>query len=284
MKVIDLAAKKGGSKLLGVTGRALGKFDSPTGRAEAQAEDRVAEILGKMLDKRYMLLRRLPAAEGGPSLPLVLVGPPGIWVITVSAARGVFRATEMQWEEMDEKARGFKPAKTNLLSLAAERSQAVVSILTGKEIEAPAVEPAVIFAHPGAHVESTRPAVRVVMVDAIERYVVSIAQSRPVLDDERIQAIADALSGADQEQAQEGVEPAEIHDRFSFHEKAPPKPKKKLVVPEQLSTMGEEEPEVVKRLSKRFSFTRRQWLILGLLLLVCLLVLAALIVVIAISA
>lgn len=284
MKVIDVAAKKGGSKLQGVTERALGKFEVSTARAEAQAEERLVSILDKMLDRNYILLRHVPAAESQPALPLVLVGPPGVWVITVSAARGLFRASEMQWEETDEKAGGFRPAKTNLLALAATRSQIAASILTNKGLESPVIETVVIFAHPGAHVETTRPAVRLVMVDAIERYIAGVIQSNAVLDPGHIQAIADVLSGADQEREQEGLEAVEIRDKYSFREEAPPKAKKMPAAPSRLSTVGEEEPEVVKRLSKRLPFTRRQWLLLGLLLLINLLILAALIFVVVISA
>ena len=63
--------------------------------------------------------------------------------------------------------------------------QGVISMLT--------VEPILLSTNPGAHVDTVRPLVRVVMSDALERFAVSITQARALLSPEDAQQIIDCI-------------------------------------------------------------------------------------------
>ena len=58
-------------------------------------------------------------------------------------------------------------------------------------------------------------------------------------------------------------EPIEIRDVYTFHEEAPPRNPVRLP---QVPEAAREEPEIIKKVSQRAPFTKRQWLLLTLLL------------------
>ena len=69
----------------------------------------------------------------------------------------------------------------------------------------------------------------------------------------------------------------EIDDIYSMRE--PPAPKKPAE-PSKLSLMAREEPALVRRIAQRFPFTRRQWIMLGVLLVVNIVILVGIVAVV----
>jgi hypothetical protein len=162
--------------------------------SDRQAEERMLAHLQKGLDNKYTLIRStmLPGLE--VPIPLVLVGPAGIYVIHASAQRGYFRAKDEVWAVMDEKSRRFKPARPNLIRRCTLLSRAVESYLQKEFPNLPEITPLLFLGHPGIHVEAEQPAVRLVRMDAVDRFVGSIAQSPTVLDATEVRRITDALT------------------------------------------------------------------------------------------
>jgi len=55
------------------------------------------------------------------------------------------------------------------------------------------VEPVLIAANPGVHIESLRPIVRVVLSDAVKQFAASLLQTRPILRPEVVHEVVDHL-------------------------------------------------------------------------------------------
>jgi hypothetical protein len=158
---------------------------------EVEAQRQILPIFNQVLDKSYTLLRNITPPGLGATIPFILVGPTGVYVMYVSAQRGTFRAKGEDWGTIANNA--FRPSTPNLLAVTTRMARAVQLYLKRQGYESVTVESALLCADPGMHVDSQRPAVRVVMRDALERFGVSIAQSRAALSPELVYAIAERL-------------------------------------------------------------------------------------------
>jgi hypothetical protein len=167
-----------------------GQFDL-MGRAQAtirfgfnwfkdlEAQKSVIAQLERTLEKGFVLIRNFTIPDIEAVIPITLVGPGGIYVIQVTNAKGQFEAKGDQWNVVSY-GRGL-PARENLLISVARYAQALQIYLTRQKIQIPApIEAILIAANPGAHVDSLRPIVRVVMSDAINKFAATLAQARPV--------------------------------------------------------------------------------------------------------
>jgi hypothetical protein len=73
-------------------------------------------------------------------------------------------------------------------------ARALQKYLQFQKIENPGqIEPVLISADPGAHIESMRPAARVVQSDAIKQFAASLSQARPMLRPEQVYEIAERI-------------------------------------------------------------------------------------------
>jgi hypothetical protein len=119
------------------------------------------------------------------------------------------------------------------------------------------------FSDPGIHVDTKSPATRIVMIDALDRYVASILQSPPVITAERVQKVVDVLTRPPSPLAGSGLSSEEdlrIQEAFSVPRAGP--------VDSNLTEINVPVLGAVR-------FTNRQWLVLLLMVLVNVVVLAA---------
>jgi hypothetical protein len=107
----------------------------------------VISTLEKVLDNRYFLLHNLSLAEQEMPIPLILVGPPGVKVISPVALRGVYRARVDEWEQLDKQHQSYKAAVPNLV-IQANKWQAVEEHLKAKYLSS-TVEPVLYSPIPG---------------------------------------------------------------------------------------------------------------------------------------
>lgn len=253
-------------------------------RRKRPAQEIFISLLAEALDNRFFLLNNLILPGQGKFSPLLLIGPTGIWAILPTGFTGLFRANENTWEQLDEKSRAYGASRPNLLLQVGAWAKAIGDSLAGLGMQAPPIEPVLFFSDPGAHVDSTRSTARIVLADGLPRFLAGLFQARPVLENEEIKQIVIALAG------EEALEPShaglEINDDFSLRgKKEPEKPvHKPPAAPSRLATMTSVEPEIVRRVSSHIPFTRRQWILLGLLLLLAMIILIALVFVVLINA
>jgi Nuclease-related domain len=277
MKVIDYQTPEKDVKKPNALGRAVGNLGFLHSKTMPRAQETTIQSLKKVLDNRFVLLRGLVLPEIEQPAPLVLIGPPGIWLIEVNANKGIFRAADDQWEEMDSQTRKYRPAKVNLPARTASQAHTVTTLLTERGLEVQPIEPVILFTQPGAHVKAVRPPARLVQSDAILRFGTSLLQSQIVYEPEELQVFINVLTepASETTQAEPELEVSDQPDRGIQD------PSQKDVISSQLSAaLNTDEPAVIKRLSRRMAFTQRQWLVLAALLVVNILLFIAIILVV----
>lgn len=272
MKIIEIGQPKAAEGRFSNVNRSLGNLIPSQAKTAQTAQETVITLFKKILDNRFFLLQgvHFQAFEG--LTPLVLIGPPGIWVIEASPVSGIFRASGGSWEEMDAKARIFRPAKPNLPARTVAAAKSLETFLAAARESPAPVEAVVVFTHPGAHLELQQPITRLIQADAMGRFAAGLLKSPIVLEKEVIQALADRLSQSPGNLAlEEPDELAEFGDLDTSQGSAQ--------LP-HLPNIPEEEPELVKRVSRFARFNRFQWMVLGLLLVLNIFVLIAVILVV----
>jgi len=149
-----------------------------------QAQDTLAAALGKHLGGNFTLLQNVVLPETEIDLPLVLIGPPGIFLINALHEHGVYLAREDEWGTLSGEQ--FMPARINQVKRTVTLGRVLQVYLERLGYKGFIVETIMMSANPGLHIDSTRPAVRVVMSDALERFAISLSQARGVFGPDQV--------------------------------------------------------------------------------------------------
>lgn len=230
---------------------------------DLEAQEIILAAFQRVLDNKFNMLRNV-TIEGAPSpIPLILVGPPGVWVLYPSALRGVFRARGDSWEKMDSRQQTYKPSSENLLTRTAQLAKAVEAYLTSHGVREVQVGSGLMFTNPGIHVEIARPVVRVVLIDALDRFITGILQGRLLYDREEVENIVRLFTNppARVEKPAEEIKAQVVES---------PPVERTVINKASLEQIDSTFSKVEK-----LPFSSRQWLILGLLILVNIIILIA---------
>jgi hypothetical protein len=222
--------------------------------SEMRSQEIVIRALLRVLDNRFVLLRNIPMPGANTTIPMVLLGPHGFTVLNNSALRGVFRATGETWEVIDNKMRDFITARPNLIKRTLLMTQEFGSFLIqcGYTLE---IDGVLIFSDPGIHVNTNRPDVRILLIDAIGRFGSQLLQAEQVFSAEKINQIIDSIHIA--------LQPKDEVDEVT-----------KIVPHQQIAQYVDSGfLRVLEPLQKKMNFSRRQWLLLGAIILIDVLVL-----------
>ena len=193
MKLIDRTPLQDEKGEIGIIQRIQGtlKFGM-SWYPELEAQKFVLARLERGLAKGYVVIRNHTLGASGIVVPLAIMGPAGVYVAYVTHLRGQYQAKGDSWGTLSGST--FKPASINLLTRTERLSRALQAYIERQGVRLPKiVEPILITANPGMHVESVRPLVRVVMADAIERWAASLSQSAPVLTVETAYELSDRI-------------------------------------------------------------------------------------------
>lgn len=159
---------------------------------EVEAQKSVVAQLEKVLEKGYTLIRNLNLENSRIIEPLILIGPPGVYVLYVTPVTGFYEAKGDAWSVVHNNRR--TPAQVNLLTRVARLARAVQVYLNRQGVYLPGiVEPILVAASPAVHIESVRPIVRVVLSDAVKQYAASLLQARALLTPESVHEVVDHL-------------------------------------------------------------------------------------------
>lgn len=238
----------------------------PFGKTDEHAEDAIIARFMRVLDSRFIMIRNLPVEGNEGKFPPILVGPTGLILLNVSPAQGFFRAREDSWWEMSKTTRRYGPGRPNLIKQSQEYAQKLAALLDKREKSHPEVVPVLIFANPGVHIETSNPAIRVVLMDGVESLISDIVNSEEVLTPNEINFLADAFEII--ENPETAIPMGEGEDFFGRDLLEPEKkasfklPKVKL--PTNLSLPPVEE---------KLKFSPRQWLIIEVLMVLTIVVL-----------
>ena len=159
---------------------------------ELEAQKYALGLLERGLGKGYTVIRNTTLGASGIVIPLVIVGTVGIFVAYVTHLRGQYQAKGDSWGTLS--GQSFKPAAVNLLTRTERLARALQAFIERQGVKLPKpVEPVLLTANPGMHVQSLRPIVRVVMVDALERWAASLSKAAPAYTVESAYELADRI-------------------------------------------------------------------------------------------
>ncbi len=193
MKIIDQTPFYNENGELGLMDHARAIMEFGAGWIkEVEAQKTVIAVLGKVLDKRFTLLRNVTPPDLGTMIPLILVGPTGVYVMAINPLTGLFSARGDQWGVIS--GGSLKQEKPNLLTRTERMARAVQVYLQHQGYsDMNGVEAILLCTDPATNVDSVRPIIRVVMADALERFAVIISQARVVLTTEAVISIIDRI-------------------------------------------------------------------------------------------
>ena len=193
MKVIDKTPLQNEQGVIGPLQRLQGTLEyGLSWYPELEGQKAVMAQLELILEKGFILIRNITLGISKITEPLVLIGPPGIYVIYVTPISGVYEAKGDQWNVV--KSGHSYPAGSNLMSIVARLARALPVFLDRQGVNLPgAVEPVLMSSSPAAHIDSLRPMVRVVMSDAVKQFAGSLLQLRPILRPDQVSDIADRV-------------------------------------------------------------------------------------------
>lgn len=214
--------------------------------------------LDSVFSDECVLLRNVNLPKAGQPIPLILITPAGIVVINPKNQKGYFRAEGKKWEVMG-RGEEYHPAQVNLIRETWLYQKTVEGYLKRHNFKAPDLSGALIFVSTETDVESISPIVKVVRADGIKNFARKLAISRPAFTDLDLKTVLKLLT-----------KPTLPKEQKKPPQKKAPPPE---VEPSQFETR-------LNNLVDAVNFTRQEWIILGILLVLVILVLIALITII----
>lgn len=193
MKIIDKTPLVDESGNLSLTQRIQGMlqygFNWPR---ELEAQSAIIKYFDRQLEKGYTLIRNMTLGQSGIVIPMVLIGPTGIYVIEVSHLRGRYEARGDTWNV--ESGDQYKPAPINLIQRTMRMARALQAFIERQGVRIPvSIDPVLIAGDPGLHIESVRPAIKVMMIDGIKAFVNGLINGSPVLSSVQVNDFADRI-------------------------------------------------------------------------------------------
>jgi hypothetical protein len=216
--------------------------------ADRKAEETIITELGRNLDNQYTLIRHMTVPGLSTPIPLVLVGPNGMYVFYTSGAKGIFRAKGESWTEMNRSTRQYGPTRINPITRTLIMAKALEANLDQHQRAHPPIQTALLFGNPGSHVDAVRPTVRVVLRDGIEHLAASILQEQPALNSFEVHALVETLT--EQPKENEPVRSTSLEEPLAEAQE--------IAEPVQQAS-----PDLFERFVKKMGFSKRQWILLG---------------------
>jgi hypothetical protein len=268
MKIIDVGPKPPkGNSLKAILYRFQKALEDAFGlNQEIKAQDSLITQLGKGLNNRFTLVRNFRIEEQDIPIPLILVGPTGLFVIHTSSVKGVFQAKNESWS-IASKGSKYTPSRPNLITRTSLMTRAVETFLKKQNQNVSDIQGVLYFLNPGTHVDAQRPAVRVVLMDGVERFVTGILQGELHYEREDVQALIDAFTGMSRPQKVE---------QPSLEESAGVKKVSKTAEQQQNPLLAKN----IELVSRRFPITTQQWILLAIMAFVEVVILVAFIIIV----
>ena len=171
---------------------------------DLNADQSLLVHLQKHLGSNAVVVRSVHLASIGLPIPLILVSLAGVHVIYPSALEGIFRVKNTTWAVMDARKRRYRVSRPNPVARTKMMRDATAAYLAEMGYPVDKVFPVLYFSHPGIHVDSENPAVRIVRPDAVERFITDLLNSESLLEESQVASLADVLSKAPPEDSSAG--------------------------------------------------------------------------------
>jgi len=190
--------------------------------ANVEAQKSVMGILNKALERGYVLVRNKELGVSGIVVPLVLIGSAGMYLINVTPLKGFYEARGNEWGTITNGRFQPVPPEKNIIAITERLARVLEVYYKRQDITLPAmVEPVLIASDPGLHLTTTRPAVRVVQSDAIERFAANLQASRIVMNAQQVNDLADHLITPRSAKQQDAPPPPAEDDPYAVQDETP---------------------------------------------------------------
>lgn len=157
-----------------------------------EAQSKTVAYFEKQFDNKFTLIRNHTLGASKITIPFILIGTPGVYVFMVTNLEGTYRAKGSNWGKVDGEK--YKEASINLIKRTTQFAKAVDVYLDKQGIELPQpIVPILLTLNPGMHIETVRPAVRIVMRDALDRFAVEVRQTPPIMAREDVHVVSEAV-------------------------------------------------------------------------------------------
>ncbi len=265
MKLIESKTKPSQQDSLGKAIDQVKKF-LDVGQTDERAEDAIVARFMRGLDNRFTLLHNLQLEGKGEVFPAILVGPAGLYLLNISHAKGFFKAKEDAWLEMNQSNHKYSQSRPNLIKQTKEYAQKLAQVMESHEKSHPEIVPILLFANPGVNVETSNPAIRIVLMDGIDGLINNMFNSQDVLQETEVSYLADSLEiMADPDKAIPRGEGEDFFGRdLRVSEKKAPLTLPDLPMPDNLP---------IQPFYERLGFKKKEWTILAALLVLTIVVL-----------
>lgn len=158
--------------------------------------------LGRVLDNTFSMILDYPLGETQVEIPMILAGPPGVYVFYTKTPPGIYEANEDVWYEMNERRQTFQATKVNLVERTLLLANGVHQFLGECGIPLEKVHAGMIFVNPGTHVDAKNAAVRVIRREAIDKFATELITASRVLGSQDIFSITTMITRPDQAKRQ----------------------------------------------------------------------------------
>lgn len=243
-------------------------------RTRTQAADAAVKRLQRTLGKEFKIFRdfSIPGVDARHCI-MILLGPQGILALMASPIKGIYRAKGTEWMTFDHRARKFKKSKPNYQEIILNVSSTLKKALESQGLSLIEIESVLIFTNPRTLIDTARPRVRIVPADAVDYFAANLQQLPEMLDKEDIAYLTDILNRLTT------PGPAENTEQI-LHEEIPEEPapeNEELFQGDSSDYYDFPDPVEISESATtrpRFGLQRRQWLIIGFLFILEILILA----------
>jgi hypothetical protein len=260
MKIIGESLRKENKHLPESVRRKMDSLTSdPEWIREMDAQELVIKTLQRALDNRYLLIRN--AKLNGLKMPLMflLIGPTGVGAPYVSSIKGNYRASGESWGKLNDFTKSYRPERNNFITKVIDTNKVVEDYLISRGFQNLINEPVLIFTDPGMHVVLDQPAIRIIMLDALDRFVANLANRPQIMRWKEGQRLISCLA---EDKAIVLDQPPElIIDEFALIDE-----KKPLEIPEIPLAYPNDKP--VLEAMQKVPFDSKQIIFLGILVVI----------------
>lgn len=248
MRTLDLSKFQSQSGLAGIFKSLQGALTYGFSWQQSRKnQDELIEILGSVLGNECVLLRDVNIPKVNRPIPMVLVTPASVMVINPKSQVGFFRAEGKFWGELGRNDQ-YRPAAVNLIRETWLYQKTIEGYFKQHNFKTPMDRGVMIFVSPETVVETIRPRVRIIQADGIKNFAREISAASPVFSDLDFKAAVNLLT----------------------HPKLPPKTKKKpptldFMEPDPMAEPLAKVDEGITKVARKANFTRREWIIIGVL-------------------
>ena len=250
MQIIELSEFRDEEGLISLENRVRGTLKFGFGwYGDMQAQELVTRKLQGILNDDHMLLLNTPLVGTDVLAPMILFSPQGVRLLYPSTIRGTLRAQDDQWLTYKSRSREFNPKKPNLQFRALAFASGLLRYFESQGYPLPQLEAVLLFTNPLTHVDTANPQTRIVLADAFEHFSAKILEDQAIMDQEDIHLLVDSLLNPKLPEPELEVELDEEGQEIFESEALRPRDERQDLKP-------------ARRLG---SFTRRQWIVIGVL-------------------